>query len=75
MSGIVSCVSPDDRDVAKTRKARRQGVPVQFQAFEGRVALFGNDIAGVPVHALHSGLHDNERARVWLAAARGQASP
>ncbi|MEF9979070.1 MAG: primosomal protein N', partial [Thermomonas sp.] len=28
---------------------------------------------GVPVHALHSGLNDNERARVWLAAARGQA--
>ena len=28
---------------------------------------------GVPVHALHSGLNDNERARVWLAASRGQA--
>ncbi|GHC12377.1 primosomal protein N' [Thermomonas carbonis] len=28
---------------------------------------------GVPVHALHSGLNDNQRARVWLAAARGQA--
>ena len=28
---------------------------------------------GVPVHALHSGLNDNERARVWLAALRGQA--
>ena len=28
---------------------------------------------GVPVHALHSGLNDNARARVWLAAARGQA--
>ena len=28
---------------------------------------------GVPVHALHSGLSDNARARVWLAAARGQA--
>ena len=28
---------------------------------------------GVPVHALHSGLNDNERARVWLAAARGHA--
>ena len=28
---------------------------------------------GIPVHALHSGLNDNERARVWAAAARGQA--
>ena len=28
---------------------------------------------GVPVHALHSGLNDGERARAWLAAARGQA--
>ncbi|MGY0505693.1 primosomal protein N' [Luteimonas sp. e5] len=28
---------------------------------------------GVPVEALHSGLGDGERARVWLAAARGQA--
>jgi primosomal protein N' (replication factor Y) len=28
---------------------------------------------GVPVHALHSGLNDNERARVWAAAWRGQA--
>jgi primosomal protein N' (replication factor Y) len=28
---------------------------------------------GVAVHALHSGLTDNERARTWLAAARGQA--
>jgi primosomal protein N' (replication factor Y) len=28
---------------------------------------------GVPVHALHSGLTDNERAQVWLSAARGQA--
>jgi primosomal protein N' (replication factor Y) len=28
---------------------------------------------GVPVHALHSGLSDGERARVWAAAARGQA--
>jgi primosomal protein N' (replication factor Y) len=28
---------------------------------------------GVPVHALHSGLTDHERARTWLAAARGQA--
>lgn len=28
---------------------------------------------GVPIHALHSGLNDNERAATWLAAARGQA--
>ncbi|WP_068873680.1 replication restart helicase PriA, partial [Xanthomonas translucens] len=28
---------------------------------------------GVPVHALHSGLTDNERARVWAAAWRGEA--
>ncbi len=28
---------------------------------------------GVPVHALHSGLGDNERAQVWAAAARGEA--
>ncbi len=28
---------------------------------------------GIAVHALHSGLNDNERARVWAAAARGQA--
>ena len=28
---------------------------------------------GVPVHALHSGLNDNERATAWMAAARGQA--
>jgi len=28
---------------------------------------------GVPVHALHSGLTDNERARTWWAAARGRA--
>jgi len=27
----------------------------------------------VPVHALHSGLSDGERARVWAAAQRGQA--
>jgi primosomal protein N' (replication factor Y) len=27
----------------------------------------------VPVHALHSGLNDNERARVWTAAWRGEA--
>ncbi|ALN88195.1 primosomal protein N' [Lysobacter capsici] len=28
---------------------------------------------GVPVHALHSGLSDGERARTWAAFARGQA--
>jgi primosomal protein N' (replication factor Y) len=28
---------------------------------------------GVPVHALHSGLNDTERARVWTAAWRGEA--
>ena len=28
---------------------------------------------GIPVHALHSGLNDNERARVWAAALRGEA--
>ena len=28
---------------------------------------------GVPVHALHSGLSDGERARVWAACANGQA--
>ncbi|RNF84514.1 primosomal protein N' [Montanilutibacter psychrotolerans] len=28
---------------------------------------------GVPVHALHSGLSDGERARTWAAAARGDA--
>ena len=28
---------------------------------------------GVPVHALHSGLGDGERARVWTAAWRGEA--
>ena len=28
---------------------------------------------GVPVHALHSGMPDRERARVWTAAWRGQA--
>jgi primosomal protein N' (replication factor Y) len=31
------------------------------------------DRLGVPVHTLHSGLNDGERARVWTAAARGQA--
>ncbi len=28
---------------------------------------------GIPVHALHSGLNDSERARVWAAASRGEA--
>jgi primosomal protein N' (replication factor Y) len=28
---------------------------------------------GVPIHALHSGLTDNERARTWAAAWRGEA--
>ncbi|WP_036140564.1 replication restart helicase PriA, partial [Aerolutibacter daejeonensis] len=28
---------------------------------------------GVPVHALHSGLSDGERARTWAAMARGEA--
>src|SRR5690606_18253171 len=28
---------------------------------------------GVPVHATHSGLNDNERARTWAAAWRGEA--
>ncbi len=28
---------------------------------------------GVPVHALHSGLADGERARAWMAMARGEA--
>ncbi len=28
---------------------------------------------GIAVHALHSGLNDNERARVWAAASRGEA--
>jgi primosomal protein N' (replication factor Y) (superfamily II helicase) len=28
---------------------------------------------GVPVHATHSGLNDNERARAWTAAWRGEA--
>ncbi|WP_368563183.1 primosomal protein N' [Pseudoxanthomonas sp. UTMC 1351] len=28
---------------------------------------------GVPVHALHSGLNDNERARTWAACAHGEA--
>jgi primosomal protein N' (replication factor Y) (superfamily II helicase) len=28
---------------------------------------------GMPVHALHSGLNDHERAQAWIAAARGEA--
>lgn len=28
---------------------------------------------GVPVHVLHSGLNDNERARTWAACVRGEA--
>ena len=28
---------------------------------------------GVPIHALHSGLNDNERARSWAAFTRGEA--
>ncbi|MDR2873013.1 MAG: primosomal protein N' [Xanthomonadaceae bacterium] len=32
-----------------------------------------HDRLGIPIHALHSGLSDNERTRVWLAAQRGQA--
>lgn len=28
---------------------------------------------GIAVHVLHSGLNDNERARVWAAASRGEA--
>ena len=28
---------------------------------------------GVPIHALHSGLNDSERAQAWVAALRGQA--
>ena len=28
---------------------------------------------GIPVHALHSGLNDNERARTWAACLRGEA--
>ncbi len=36
------------------------------------LARFRNRL-GVPVHALHSGLGDGERARVWAAAWRGEA--
>ncbi|MDV3469883.1 primosomal protein N' [Stenotrophomonas sp. C3(2023)] len=39
--------------------------PQTLARFRGRL--------GIPVHALHSGLNDNERARVWAAAARGEA--
>ncbi|HVK50225.1 MAG TPA: primosomal protein N' [Pseudoxanthomonas sp.] len=36
------------------------------------LARFRNRL-GVPVHVLHSGLNDNERARTWAACARGEA--
>jgi primosomal protein N' (replication factor Y) len=36
------------------------------------LARFRSRLGG-PVHALHSGLTDNERARVWAAAWRGEA--
>ena len=39
--------------------------PQTLARFRGRL--------GVPVHALHSGLSDGERARVWAACANGQA--
>ena len=39
--------------------------PQMLQRFRARL--------GVPVHALHSGLNDNERAKVWAAAWRGEA--
>ncbi|AWH18326.1 primosomal protein N' [Stenotrophomonas sp. ZAC14D2_NAIMI4_7] len=39
--------------------------PQTLARFRGRL--------GIPVHALHSGLNDNERARVWAAASRGEA--
>ena len=39
--------------------------PQTLQRFRSRL--------GIPVHALHSGLNDNERARVWAAASRGEA--
>lgn len=39
--------------------------PQTLARFRGRL--------GIAVHALHSGLTDNERARVWAAAARGEA--
>ncbi|MGX9718789.1 primosomal protein N' [Stenotrophomonas acidaminiphila] len=39
--------------------------PQMLARFRGRL--------GIAVHALHSGLNDNERARVWAAASRGEA--
>ena len=39
--------------------------PQLLQRFRARL--------GVPVHATHSGLNDNERARTWAAACRGEA--
>ncbi len=39
--------------------------PQTLARFRGRL--------GVPVHALHSGLSDGERARVWAACTNGQA--
>lgn len=39
--------------------------PQTLARFRGRL--------GIPVHTLHSGLNDNERARVWAAASRGEA--
>ncbi|MCX7034832.1 MAG: primosomal protein N' [Arenimonas sp.] len=39
--------------------------PQALQRFRSRL--------GVPVHALHSGLADGERARAWTAMARGEA--
>ena len=39
--------------------------PQMLQRFRARL--------GAPVHALHSGLGDGERARVWMAASRGDA--
>lgn len=39
--------------------------PQALQRFRSRL--------GVPIHALHSGLNDGERARSWAAAFRGEA--
>ncbi|KFN44081.1 primosomal protein N' [Arenimonas oryziterrae] len=39
--------------------------PQTLQRFRARL--------GVPVHAMHSGLADGERARSWIAMARGEA--
>lgn len=39
--------------------------PQTLARFRGRL--------GIAVHAMHSGLNDNERARVWAAASRGEA--